>query len=88
MSEMSEDMKQELSEKLRILDACAEESPPVKITYFVPDEKKTGGSYVSLTGRFKCIREYERVVVVAERTEIKIDRIRKVESPIFERFEL
>ena len=86
--ELSEDQKAEIDEKLRILEAFAEEAPHIKITYFVPDEKKSGGSYVSLIGRFKRIKEIERTVVVAERTEIEIDRIRKVDSPLFERFGL
>ena len=86
--DMSEEQKTEIDEKLRVLTSFAEEAPPVKITYFVPDEKKSGGSYVSLTGRFKCVKEAERTVVVAERTEIEIDRIRKVDSPLFERFGL
>ena len=86
--DLSEEQKAEIDEKLRILSAFAEEAPPVKITYFVPDEKKTGGSYVSLTGRFKCVKETERTVVIAERTEIEMDKIRKIDSPLFERFGL
>jgi len=32
------------------------------ITYFLPDEKKSGGTYVTVAGAVKKIDEYERKV--------------------------
>ena len=86
--ELAEDMKAIIDAKLGIIVDQLDSHPSVTITYFVPDEKKTGGSYVSLTGRFKCVKETERTVVIAERTEIEMDKIRKIDSPLFERFGL
>ena len=87
-TELSEEQKYNIDERLRILDACADQRPPVKITYFVPDEKKKGGAYISVTGKFKCVREYERDVLLEPKTSILIDRIRKVDSPVFEKFDI
>jgi len=84
MRELSEDMKAELDERLRILNSCADAHPPVKITYFVSDEKKSGGVYLCATGRFNRTDEYARQVIINERTNIAIDAIVDVRSPIFE----
>ena len=47
----------------------------VSVTYFVPDERKTGGAYVTVVGVPKKIREYERLIVMADGTEISIGEI-------------
>lgn len=83
-SEMSEDQKAEIDEKLALLNACAEAAPPIKVTYFVSDEKKKGGMYVSATGRFKRFDEYERCIVINERTNIPIDTVVAIESVLFD----
>lgn len=49
--QLSEDKKQELDEKLRQLIADRERTESVTIIYFQPDDRKEGGSYVTVTGR-------------------------------------
>ena len=44
--------------------------PRVAITYFVPDQKKTGGKYLTTTGTLKKILDYERVLVLEDLTTI------------------
>ena len=44
--------------------------PRVAITYFVPDQKKTGGKYLTATGTLKKILDYERVLVLEDLTTI------------------
>ena len=87
-TELSEDQKREIDERLHFLMALAEHRPPVKITYYVPDEKKSGGSYVTVAGKFKSVRAYERDVLIGDRAGIPIERIRKVDSPVFEKFDI
>ena len=41
--ELDEDKQEELNEKLQTLIAYATEHPTVSVTYFKPDDKKTGG---------------------------------------------
>ena len=82
------DQKREIDERLHLLMALAEHRPPVKITYYVPDEKKSGGSYVTVAGKFKSVRAYERDVLIGDRAGIPIERIRKVDSPVFEKFDI
>ena len=49
-SELGEEDLSALNVKLRILTDHLEESPEVSFVCFQPDERKAGGSYVSVTG--------------------------------------
>ena len=53
-----------LNEKLNMIQEFLDEEPEIKITYFEPDKKKTGGAYVSITGVVKRIDEYEHLVIM------------------------
>ena len=73
--ELDEDKQEELNEKLQTLIAYATEHPTVSVTYFKPDDKKTGGEYVTATGIFQKFRDYERTIVLEDGTDIECDRI-------------
>ena len=48
-----------LNEKLNILQEFTDKIPEIKVTYFVPDKKKSGGAYVTVKGSVKKIDEWE-----------------------------
>ena len=48
--ELDESRKEELNEHLQLLREYLVQKPQVSITYFVPDTKKEGGSYLTITG--------------------------------------
>lgn len=81
--ELSEDQKMDIEEKIRILNDCAVAEPIVKVTYFVSDEKKTGGMYVCMTGKFKCFDEQNKCIVINERSNIQIDTVVDIDSTLF-----
>lgn len=82
--ELDEYMKSALSDKLQIIADRMDEYPEITITYFQPDEKKDGGAYVNTIGMIKKVAEYERIVVMADGTEIPIGEIISVEGQIFD----
>lgn len=82
--EMDATMKDVLSDKLRIILDRINEQPQIAITYFKPDERKNGGSYVTITGTVKKIDEYERIVLMTGDIAILIDEISSIEGHIFE----
>lgn len=82
--ELDESFKTVLGNKIHIIAEQLVEKPEIVITYFQPDEKKSGGDYVTATGTVKRIDEYERIVVMTDRTEIPIDSIIGIEGQIFE----
>ena len=78
--EPDDDRKSELNEKLQELLARIEEKPPVTVTYFIPDEQKAGGTYVTVTGKLKKINEYDRMLVLEDGLTIACDRICDIEN--------
>lgn len=55
----------ELSElNERLLQIMARPNAVVRITYFVPDEKKSGGRYEQVEGVIKKIDEIAKVIVM------------------------
>lgn len=73
--ELDEDAKALLDEKLQMLQERIEEDPEAVITYFCPDGKKAGGSYVTVRGRVRKIDPYERVLVMTDGTRIAVEEI-------------
>ena len=53
--------------------------PTVSITYFVPDERKSGGSYQTVTGEVKRIDTVAGMIQMTDRSEIPIEDVFSVE---------
>ncbi len=78
-----EDLNQQLNKIKKHLQAHTSASkqndevgqPQISVTYFVPDERKAGGAYVTVRGAVKKIKEYEQQLVMANGTEIPIGEI-------------
>ena len=45
------------------------------MTYYVPDNSKSGGEYVTVTGRVRRIDEHNREIVFVEDMTIAIDDV-------------
>lgn len=73
--ELDEYRKMKLDEKLFILRKCIKKTPEITIIYFCPDRKKDGGRYKTIQKRLKRILETERILVMEDGTEIKMDDI-------------
>ena len=76
--ELDEDAKEILDNKLRIIQERIEEHPVTEITYFQPDGRKEGGSYITVSGRIKKIDEYRRAVIMQDGAEISIEEIKEI----------
>lgn len=81
--ELNEDAKTRLNEKLQIIFENNRAETKVTITYFVPDERKNGGEYISYTGNIKKIDEYKRAIVMMDKSIIPIEQIMEIDSDIF-----
>ena len=78
--ELDETAKEELSRKLAYIRDNIKTMSQVTITFFVPDDKKEGGEYVSVTDRVKKIRSFENDIVMQNNTVIQIEDIISVEG--------
>lgn len=76
--ELSEEERAELDYKQQYLATL--DSPTVTVTYFVPDERKTGGAYVTHTGTLKRIDELERMMVFADGARVSLNEVIAIES--------
>ena len=65
--------------ELQHLQELLPERPTVSITYFVPDKRKTGGSYQIVTGEVKRIDTVGGVIQMTDRREIPIEDVFSVE---------
>ena len=74
----------ELDQRQAILLAHLDEQPEITVTWFQPDERKEGGAYRTAAGRLKKLRELERVLVLADGTEIPLEDVVALESGIFQ----
>ena len=79
--DLDEYEKADLDERLRIATELG--SPEITIKYFKPDERKIGGSYISVTGVIKKIDSYERIVIMRDGLKIPIDDVNSIEGEIF-----
>ena len=78
--ELSEDTISRLNEKSQIVADHLETEDT--ITYFVPDERKSGGAYVSYTGIVRRIDDYDHKLIMTDKTVIPIEQISEIESEL------
>lgn len=81
--ELDEYAKAEINAKLQFLQEHMDEGTEVAVTYFVPDERKTGGKYVTVTGAVEKIQKFEHIFVMENELEIPIDEIYSIEGEVF-----
>lgn len=77
--ELTADRINDLNQKIAFLKEHAEERPDITIEYFVPDGKKSGGKYVTISGKFRRIDEYNRNMVFTSGEEIPLNEIFSIE---------
>ena len=65
----------ELNRRLATLISRLPDRPEVTIEYFVPDDRKAGGAYVTVTGRVRHVSLPERVLVMADGTVIGLEDV-------------
>ena len=80
---LSEEEKEALDRKQQILMEWLGDHPTLTITFFVPDEKKSGGAYMTKSGNLKKIDEFERVMLLTDGTKIPLDDVAEIESELF-----
>lgn len=61
--ELTDEDKYLISDRIQLLKESLD-TEVVTITYFVPDRRKAGGAYETVTGSVHRVEEYERVLVM------------------------
>lgn len=79
--ELDEDMKIRLDRVLQEIVEKIASNPRVTATYFKEDEKKEGGSYLTVTGQVKRLDAYRQKLVFKGGQEISIGDIMELQYP-------
>ena len=73
--ELDEEALAALDRKYQLLMDTLDDAPEVTIIYFQPDERKTGGQYVSATGTVKKVDTFGRRILLQDGTRIPLDSV-------------
>jgi hypothetical protein len=73
--ELDEQEQRELNARLCELADLIQDHPEVRIRYFVPDERKSGGSIVEISGTVKKLVAADGTIVLTDGTVIPISDI-------------
>lgn len=82
--ELDEARKEELDVHLQLLRKQLAQKPQVSITYFVPDARKDGGAYFTVTGTIRKVEETRHQVIMENGTVIPVSDIYRIESTILD----
>lgn len=80
--------KQRIDEKLQkirddLQERGKEEKPRISVTYFLPDQRKAGGAYVTVTGRVKKMDTYKQQLLLTDDSTIPFQEIVELEGDLF-----
>ena len=78
-AELTEDEIDRMNAELNRLLENLDERPAVKVTYFVPDERKKGGRYVEKSGCVRIYDSYSNELVFEDDVRIAVDDMYSVE---------
>lgn len=85
--ELDEEALMVLNMRYQLLVDSLKESPEVRITYFKPDERKSGGAYLTVAGIVKKVDDYERLITLQDGMVIPMDDVLTIEGDLFSEFE-
>lgn len=86
--EIDEELKVILNNKIQLIIEYIKEKPEITFTYFIYDNKKSGGKYVNITGIVKKIDTIEEYIILTDKTKIPIKEIININGKIFENYQI
>ena len=85
--ELSENMIDMIDARLAAIQHHIKEHPSIAVTYFLPDNKKSGGRYVTVSGNIRKLDGTGHQIIMADGTSIPIDDVRFIEGSLFDAYE-
>lgn len=73
--ELDEGLKTVINNRLQIIKENIKSMPQVTITYFIKDQRKSGGSYKTIITNIKKIDEVNKIFILTNNEKIQIDDI-------------
>ena len=85
--EMSEDEIDMIDARLAVIEKHINEQPNITVTYFLPDNKKAGGRYVTVSGKVKKLDGMKCAIIMTNGTKIPIGDVQYIDGDMFRLFE-
>ena len=85
--ELSEDEIDMINARLAVIEQHIKEQPNIAVTYFLPDNKKAGGRYVTVSGNIRKLDTTGHQIIMDGGTRIPIGNIRFIEGSLFDAYE-
>lgn len=82
--DIDDGLKEALNNKLLVIKDNIKNKPIVEFTYFIPDQRKSGGMYKTISGKVRKIDDYKHIVIMDDKLEIPIDDIINITSNVIE----
>ena len=73
--ELSDEQADHLNAQIQRIIENIIDKPQVEITYFVPDNRKSGGEYMTVTGYVRRVDDHNREIVFTDGLTVKIDDV-------------
>lgn len=74
-SELEEERINILNEQIQLIYERLSEKPFVEVTYFVPDIRKSGGEYITVSGNVRRIDDVNREIIFTDDLRIPMDDV-------------
>ena len=78
--EIDEELKLLLNFKLQLIQEKIKEQPEITVTYFIPDDRKEGGRYETVTNLVRKVDMYKNEIILIDETTINVDEIIDIQS--------
>lgn len=82
-AELDEENQGHINEKLKLLRDNLAAKPEITVVYFQPDDRKSGGSYVTHTGIVKKIDDFSHLLFMEDGTMIHMGQLMELEGDLF-----
>ncbi len=76
--ERSDEQNDTLNRVLATLADSIRDKPTIAVTYFIPDEKKTGGCYTTIHGRLRRIDTLSACLIFADKRTVPLADILEI----------
>ena len=86
--EIDEERKLILNDKLQIILNNIKDKPTITFTYFIYDDKKSGGKYIDITNQVKKINITDGYITLIDKTKIPIEEIIDINGDIFKNYQI
>ena len=85
--EIDDNLKEILNNKLKIIEENLSLNPKITVTYYIPDNKKKGGKYITNTYVIKKIDSINQTIITTNNIKIPLKEIIDISSNILNNYE-